>query len=284
MSLKNYFKKAQKEHFALIQFNFCTLEQLKALLEAAKEMKSPLILGTSEGESGYLGLEETVALVEISKAKHNLKIFLNFDHGKDVKKIKKAIDLGYSCVHFDGSGLSLEENAQITKKLADYAHKKGVLIEGELGAIKGESVIHFKKPDIIKEKYLTSSDQAAWFVKKTGVDSLAVSVGNLHGIYKNPIRINLQRLREIKEKTDVFLVLHGASGTSLLDIKKAIKIGVVKININTEIRKIWREGLVSLLKKKKNEIKPYKILPFVSDLIKKKAEEKIKISGSKGKV
>jgi len=264
MTLKDYLEKAKKEKWAIGQFNFSTIEQLRGILTAAKKLKSPVILGTSEGESKYLGLREIIALVEISKTKYNLPVFLNLDHGKDLNWLKKAIDFGYPAVHFDGSGLLLEKNIEYAKKIVGYAHKKGVLVEGEL--------------ESIEKRNLTSPEKAEEFIKQTEVDSLAVAIGSVHS---EAGKLNFKRLQEIHKKTNAFLVLHGGSGIPELEIKKAIKLGIVKININTELRLAWKRGLIKSLKNK--EIKPYKILPEVQKFVQKKVEEKIKIFGSKNK-
>ncbi len=260
MNLKYYLKKVRREGGALGQFNFSTLEQLRGILEAAQNLKRPLILGTSERESNFLGLKEIVALVEIAKTKYRAPVFLNLDHAKDPKRIKEAIGLGYSAVHFDGSDLTLEKNLKYAKKIVEYAHKKNVLVEGELEEIKKGS--------------LSSAEEAALFVKKTKVDSLAIAIGNRHGFYPG-VKLDFERLKEIRKKTgQVFLVLHGGSGISKNDLKKAISLGIVKVNINSELRLVWKRGLVSALKGE--EIKPYQILPIVQKLIQKKVEEKIK--------
>ena len=260
MILKDYLKKAQENKYAIGQFNFSTLEQLRGILVAAKKMKNPVIIGTSENESKFLGLEETLALVEISKMKYKVFAFLNLDHGKDLDYIKRAIDLGYSAVHFDGSDLPLEKNMKYAKRVVEYAHKKGVLVEGELEGI--------------GKRNLSSLNEIKRFVKETKVDSLAIAIGSRHGFYKD-VKLNFDRLKEIKEKTNSFLVLHGGSGISNVQIKKAIKSGIVKININTELRLAWKRTLEKSLKTQ--EIKPYKILPKVQKAIQEKVEEKIKL-------
>ncbi|GAI51856.1 unnamed protein product [marine sediment metagenome] len=153
MGLKDYLEKAQKEKWAIGQFNFSTIEQLRGILAAAQKMKSPVILGTSEGESRYLGLKEIVALVEISKIKYKVPVFLNLDHGKDLNWIKKAIDFGYSAVHFDGSELPFKKNIKCAKKIVEYAHKKGVLVEGELGYLRGGVKISQKNSKNRKRRF-----------------------------------------------------------------------------------------------------------------------------------
>jgi len=263
MTLKNYLKKAEKEKWAIGQFNFSTLEQLKGILAAAEKLKSPVILGVSQGEVDYLGLREVLALVEIAKSG---PVFLNLDHGKDLNLIKKAINYGFSAVHFDGSALSLDKNIKYAKKIVEYAHKRNVLVEGEINAIKKDN--------------LTSLEQAEYFVKATKVDSLAIAIGNRHGFYRN-VKLNFKRLKEIEKKLRVFLVLHGGSGIPEAQIKKAINLGIVKINVNTELRLVWKKSLKILLSGK--EIKPYRILTKVQKDIQKKVEEKIKLFGSRNK-
>lgn len=259
--LKDYLKKAQREKWAIGQFNFSSLEQLRGILEAARKKKSPVILGTSEGESRFLDFKEIIALVEISKIKYKIPVFLNLDHGRDLNLIRKAIDFGYSAVHFDGSGLPLEENIKRAKKVVEYAHKRGVLVEGEL--------------EYIKKKNLTSPEKAEKFLRKTKIDSLAIAIGNVHGIYKKMPKLDFKRLKEIREKAKVFLVLHGGSGVSKPEIREAIRQGIVKININTELRLAWKKALIQALRAKEN--RPYKILPQVEEAVQRKVEEKINL-------
>jgi len=278
--LKKILKDAQKRKYAIGQFNFSTIEQLRGILAAAEGLRSPVILGTSEGESKFLGLKEIIALVEISKTKYKIPIFLNLDHGKDLEWIKQAIDYGYSAVHFDGSKLSLEKNIEYAKRIVGYARKKGVLVEGELGYIGGESETH-KKRAKIEKKDLTSLKQVERFVKETRVDSLAIAIGNIHGTYAGMLKLDLERLKEINNRTTAFLVLHGGSGIPKTEVKKAINFGIVKVNINTELRAAWKETLKTILKTQ--EIKPYKILPRVQEAVQKKVEEKIILFNSKNK-
>ncbi|HHE76770.1 MAG TPA: class II fructose-bisphosphate aldolase [Candidatus Parcubacteria bacterium] len=286
MTLKHYLQKAQKENWAIGQFNFSTLEQLRGILAAAAKLESPVILGTSHGESQYLGIREIIALVEISKMKYKVPAFLNLDHAKDFQDIKTAIDYGYPGVHFDGSDLPLEKNIEYAKKVMRYARKKNVLVEGEVGAIGTESSKIYRKFKLNKSN-LTKPEDAERFVKETGVDSLAISIGNFHGVKtkgKNP-RLQIERLREIKERTgNTFLVLHGGSGTRDDDIRKAISAGIVKININTELRLAYANGIKKNFQKRNPEIAPYKYLFSAMEAVQKKVEEKIKLFGSVGKI
>lgn len=285
-NLNNYLKRAQKEKWAMGQFNISNLETLRAIVWAAQGLNSPIIIGTSEGESKFIGLKQVVALVESFREETRLPVFLNLDHGKSFNYIKEAIRAGYDAVHFDGSRLSLKENIEITKTIVGLAHKKGILVEGEVGVIVGASEVLETSPEI-KEEDLTNPKDALKFIKETKVDSLAVNIGTFHGIEasgRNP-HINLQRLREIKEKIGEksFLVLHGGSGTPKEDIKAAIKLGIVKININTELRLAFTDTLKKVLEETPKETTPYKYLPGAILAVQKVVEEKIKLFYSNNK-
>jgi len=272
-NLKYHFQKAKRKRRAIGQFNFSTLEQLKGIISVAKKTKTPIILGTSQGEVGFFGMEEAILLRDYYR-KSFPHIYLNLDHGRDIKLIKKAIDLGYDCVHHDGSEFSFKENIKRTKKIVKYAHKRKVLVEGEIKSIKGGSETHKGVLKFEKERFENVA-QAKEFVAKTKIDSLAINIGNVHGTFSKPIRLNIDLLKEINKNISVFLVLHGGSGTKEADIKKAIKNGIVKININTELRQVWKKSLLKSLKK--GTVKPYKILLPVIEAIEEKTKEKIKL-------
>ena len=275
MNLKKALQQAQDEGKAVGQFNFSAFEQLQAILKSAQEKNEPVIIGTSGGESHYLGVEQAASLVEAGRKKYGVDAFLNLDHGQDLNWIKKAVDAGYDAVHFDGSDLSFEENIKKTKKVVEYAHPSA-LVEGELGYLTGRSASHKGEIEIKKEN-LTSPDQVKEFVEETGVDSLAIAIGNVHGVYAKMPQLDLERLRRIKEESSAFLVLHGGSGIPDKDIKKAIKKGIVKINVNTELRLAWKENLTKALKK--DSIKPYELLPDVEQAVKEKVNHKINLYG-----
>ncbi len=285
-NLKYYFEKAQKEGWAMGQFNFSDFTQMKAIVSKAAELKSPVILGTSEGESKFFGLEEAVALRNVLRNKKKLPIFLNLDHGKTFEYLKQAIDAGYDMVHFDGSKLSLQDNIKITKEVQNYAKWKGVLTEGELGVIGTDASKVYKEKFEIKEENLTKPHEANEYVKKTNVDFLAVSIGNFHGMEDSgqEPRLRLDKLEEIKKALGKSMfVLHGGSGTDEQDVKKAIELGIVKININTELRLAFSDNLRSALQNT-DEIVPYKFLPEAQKSVERVVELKIKLFGSADKV
>ncbi|MDP2820957.1 MAG: class II fructose-bisphosphate aldolase [bacterium] len=277
--LKFYLKKAQKQGWAIGQFNFSTIEVFEAIMEAAKKSKSPVILGTSEGEANFFGMEQAIFLRDYYRKKFNIPVFLNLDHGSNLSYIKKAVESGYDAIHFDGSKLPIKKNIELLKKIRRIVNSKAIL-EGELGTIGGNSGLRKNLPKMGK---LTEISAVKDFVKQSKIDSLAVSVGTIHGIYPNEPGIDFERLKKIRQKTNAFLVLHAGSGVAENDIKKAINSGIVKININSELRLIWRKGLEKAFKNNLEEFKPYSCLADVKKNIEKKVEEKIKIFNSKNK-
>ena len=274
--LKSYFKKAQKEKWAIGQFNFSTLDQLKSILETSSKLKSPVILGTSQGEASFFGIEEAGILVSFYRKKKE-PFYLNLDHGDNLETIKRAIDAGYDMIHFDGSKMNIEDNIKETIKVLKYAKKKNVLVEGELGRIFGNSGLN---KGAIKQKDFISFKEVDYFIKKTKVDLLALAIGNVHGIYSKMPSLNFELLKEV-QKIGVPIVLHGGSGIPEKEIKKTIKYGVAKINVNTELRVAWKNSIKKELEK--NQFAPYKILKKSKENVSLKVEEKIKIFGSKNK-
>ena len=284
--LKYYYQKAKKEGWALAQFNFCTAEQLQGIVQAGINKKAPLLVGTSEGDSKFLGKAQAVTLVESYRKETKLPIFLNFDHGKSFSSVKEAIETGYDAVHFDGSVYSFKENIAITKRVVALAKKNGVsIVEGEFAEIPGKhSVMHKERAPIFSSDSFTDPKEAKEFVKKTGVDALAILIGTVHGVYKKNPRLSIKQLQEIKKYVTCFMVLHGGSGTPKRDLLQAIKTGVVKVNISTELRVAFTNTLRATLEKYKNEITPYKILPPSILAVQKVAEQHILFLGCANKV
>lgn len=270
----NLYKRADRKGFAIGAFNFSTNEIVKGIAAAAVKLRAPIIISMSEGERNFFGCEESVGIYRAIRDKYPY-VILHADHTKSLKELKKVIDAGYPSVHFDGSELSYEKNIRETKKAVEYAHKNHVFIEGELGGIKGGSTTHKESlKDILTEGLLTNPSQAAAFVHLTGVDSLAISIGNAHGLWKEQKKLDFERLAAIKKKTGKFLVLHGGSGISAHDFRKAISLGITKININTETRVAYATALTKALHKRADYV-PYHYLAEVVDAVSKLVEEKI---------
>lgn len=280
-------KDAQLGQYAVGQFNVSNLEQIRAVCEAAAALKSPVILGTSEGERKFVGLRQITAVIRAWQEETELPIILNADHSKSFETAKAAADAGYTGIHFDGSELPYEENLKITKQVVEYVKSKNseAIVEGELGRVPGGSQIHAKVIEL-KESDFTDPDLAAQFVKETGIDSLAISYGNIHGVFGKGLegteKLDIERLKAIRQKTDILLVLHGGSGIVNEEIRESIKNGIVKININTELRVAYINTLREVLGKS-GETTPYKIWPAAIEMVKKIVEEKIKLFGSDGK-
>lgn len=264
--IKSYLKRAQREGWAVGHFNVSNLETLRAIVRAANKFKSPVFIGTSEGESKFIGLRQAAALIKAFRKETGLPIFLNLDHGKSFEYIKEAVNAGYDAVHFDGSELPLGENIKITREIVKIAKKNGILVEGEVGVIGGK---------------LTDPKGAEKFVHETGIDNLAINIGTWHG-QGEKTGIDFNRLKEIKKVTkNVPLVLHGGSGVPDEHIKKAIKLGINLIRINTELRLAFTNALKEVIEG--NEIVPYKYMPAVIEAVQKVVEEKIKLFGSENK-
>ena len=274
MKLRELLENVINKKRGLLHYNVSTYEQFKAGIEAVKETKIPLIIGVSEGERNYLGINYIEDLVDEAK-EQGINVFLNADHCKSFKTAKEAIDYKFDSVLFDGSELNFKENILRTKKVVNYRDKinKETLIEGEIGYLAGHSD---KEIVELKEEYFTDPDLAEEFVNKTKVDLLAISVGNIHGIpekiklkgreYKKP-RIDYGRIQKIKYRVKIPLVLHGGSGLNKKDFILAIKNGVSIIHINTEFRIIWKKELIKNLNKKIEETK--KSINLTEEKIKK---------------
>ncbi len=280
------FKKAKENKYAIGAFNVSNLEQLKAIVLAAQNLKSPVLISTSQGESDFIGKKQLRSLIDVYKEETGLDLILHMDHGKSLEIIEQAIEAGYDSVHFDGSALDFEENVKVTRQVVELAKEKGISnVEGELGYLRGGSTIH--EAIEIKSEDLTDANQAKEFIEQTGLDSLAIAIGNIHGISKsgqNP-HLFLDRLEEISKTVgdNVNLVLHGSSGTPQEDIEKAIELGIVKINVNTSLRVAYTGALKKSLEDDPKKVTPYKIMPPVVEAVQKVVEEKIKLFGYENK-
>ena len=282
VTTKSLIKDAQKRKYAVGQFNTSTLENTKAVFLAAQKAKSPVIIGTSEKEAKYLGPEYISAIVKAATKKYHFPIALHLDHGKSVHMVLECLKAGYTSVHIDGSNLSLDENIKLTKSVVKLAKKYNASVEGEIGHIEGGSAIHNKKLKPEDIEYAEPEDVKK-FVQETGVDLVAVGIGSGHGLYKNQPKLDFERLKKINWITKAGLVLHGSSGLSNQTIKKAIDLGISKINVNTDLRVAFIETLRKTLAKNKKEVVPYNILPPSMEAVKKLVEKKIDLFKSSNK-
>lgn len=273
-------EKAMAEGYAVGAFNTNNLEITKAIVKAARELDSPLILATSEGAINYAGINNLKAMAEIAAQESGLPISLHLDHGTSLEIVMRCIRHGWSSVMYDGSKLPFEENVANTRQVVELAHLVGVSVEGELGRLVGvEDNISVTE----REAAMTDPDQAQEFVKRTGVDALAVAIGNAHGFYKGEPQLDFVRLEQIRARVEVPLVLHGASGIPDEGIRRAVKIGVDKINIDTEVRAAFQKAVASFLAENPQVIDPRKILGPAIKAMSEVVKSKIELFGSAGK-
>jgi len=283
-TLRKYIKEADEKGIAIGHFNISNLEALHGIYNAAKKLNVPVIIGLSEGEEDFVGKDEAVALIKSIRENDNYPIFLNADHHYSFESVKEAIDAGYDAAIIDAVKLPLEENIALTKKCVDYAREVGkrenrdILIEAELGFIGQSSKILDEIPEGVSEATMTTPEDAKAFVDATGIDMLAPSVGNVHGMVRggNP-RLHPERVRAIRDATGVPLVLHGGSGTMSGDFIDCIKAGIDIVHINTEIRVAYKEALEKSLADNPNEVAPYKFLQPAVDAVEKVVEARLKL-------
>ena len=295
-------EKARAGGYAVGAFNVNNMEIVQGVVEAAKEAKSPVIIAATPGAIKYAGLNYIVNLVKTASELTPVPMTLHLDHGTDFDIAAKCIGAGFTSVMIDGSLLKFEENIAMTKKVVDIAHPKGVSVEAELGRLAGVEEYTVDE----REAILTDPNVAEEFVDRTGVDALAVAIGTSHGAYKfkGEPKLDFERLKEIKERVDVLLVLHGASGVPEWAIEKArkygaelpepkgipdesirqaISLGIAKINIDTDVRLTLMASIREVLATQPKEFDPRKILGPAREAIKNVVKTKMELFGSAGK-
>jgi fructose-bisphosphate aldolase class II len=303
-SLPLILSKAARGHYAVGAFNINNLETLQAVIAAAELERSPVIVQTSEGAIAYAGMEELASLVHIAAKKIRRPVVFHLDHGKNFNLVARAIKSGwYTSVMFDGSSLSYKENVRLTQKIVALAHRHKVSVEAEIGAIAGiEDFVTVEDRDA----NLTNPKQAAAFARATKCDALAVAVGTKHGAYKfkGESALDFGRLKEIAEAVRIPLVLHGASGvpTNIKNIctaygceissakgvsdtalRKAVSLGIRKVNVDTDLRLAFDAGIRKFLKERPEVIDPREILKPAIELMTKVVRQKMRTLGSNGK-
>jgi fructose-bisphosphate aldolase class II len=281
VSMKEMLDKAKAEHYAVGQFNVNNLEFTQAILQAAQEENSPVILGVSEGAARYIGGFKTVVKMTeglMEDYKITVPVAIHLDHGSSFEKCKECIDAGFTSVMIDASHHPFEENVEITKKVVDYAHSKGVSVEAELGTVGGQ------EDDVVADgiKY-ADANECVKLVKETGIDFLAPALGSVHGPYKGEPKLGFAEMEEIGNLTGVPLVLHGGTGIPTKDIQKSVSLGTAKINVNTENQIASAKVVREVLAAKPNEYDPRKYLGPARDAIKETVIGKMREFGSSNK-
>ncbi|MEK7535764.1 MAG: class II fructose-bisphosphate aldolase [Patescibacteria group bacterium] len=273
---------AKSGNYAIGHFNFANFEMLWGVVNAAKKLQVPALLGLAEGERDWVGIKQAVALVK-SLREEGLEVYLNADHTYSLERVKEAIDAGFDSVIFDGAKLGIEENIKITKECVDYARAvssssgRDVIIEGELGYIGEGSTVRDALPDGVQ---MTSVGDAQRFVEETGVDLFAPAVGNVHGMLRGSYDppLDLSRIEEIVGAVNVPLVLHGGSGTP--NLSEGIAAGISVVHISTELRKAWHDAMLVHLEEFPDEIAPYKVGKGALEAIQKVVESRLELFSS----
>ena len=274
------FKKAYDGGYAIGAFNVNNMEIVQAIIEAAEEEQAPVIIQASQGAISYAGLDYIVALVETAAKHATVPVALHLDHGTSFEQVVQCIGRGFTSVMIDGSKLPLEENIALTNKILDMARPLNISVEAELGKIGGtEDNVSVSE----REASFTDPAEAKHFVDETGIKSLAVAIGTAHGQYKGTPKLDFERLEEIKKLVNIPIVLHGSSGVPDDDIRKAISLGVRKVNIDTNLREAFSDGVREALAANPQEIDPRKILKPAKAAMKERVKEKIRVFGSNGK-
>jgi len=282
------FKRAKEGHFALGAFNLDNQEILVAVAKAAKAKNAPVLVEVSQGEVDALGLENIRDLVDNYKVEYGLEMYINLDHSPSVEDAKAGIDAGFECIHIDISQAnheaSMDDIITATREVVEYAEKTGALVESEPHYFGGSSNLHKEKIDYEEIRKTFSTPEAAKsFVNSTGIDTYAAAIGNLHGQYPVPKMLDLDLLERIRTAIDCNISLHGGSGTPGHYFRDAVKIGVTKININTDMRVAYRDTLEKVLKDNPDEYAVVKLMGGVIDAVQEVVESKIDMFNSAGK-
>jgi len=274
-----FLDKAREKGIAIAAFNVHNLETIQAVVEGAAEEKSPVIIQTTPGTLKHAGIPYVAACVKEAGRLYDIPIALHVDHCPSYQTIVQCIQHGYTSIMIDGSMLPYDENVALVKKVVETAHYAGVAVEGELGRIGGT------EDDMVVEDenaFFTVPSEAKAFVEDTGIDFLAVAIGTAHGIYKGEPKLQFERLSEIRKTVDVPLVLHGASGVSEASIKEAIRRGITKINIATELKIPMAEAIKRSFADNPRENDPRNYMGAAKKAVKKAVREKIQMCGSSG--
>ena len=285
---RHLMQRTRSQGFAVGAFNIDNQETLIAVARAAQKLDSPVLVEVSDGEVRAMGLENVRDMVDNYKDEYGIEMFLNLDHSPSVEAAKKAIDAGYEFIHIDISQANHdatdEEIISKTKEVVDYASFTGALVESEPHYFGGSSNVHDEaiNYDEIRKTFSTPEGARA-FVEATGIDTFAAAIGNLHGKYPVPKELDLDLLRRVREAIGCQISLHGGSGTPAHYFEEAARIGVSKININSDMRYAFRKSLEKVLAENPDEYAIVKLMPEVYGAVQAVVEEKIQSFGSAGK-
>ncbi|MBN9397889.1 ketose-bisphosphate aldolase [Candidatus Saccharibacteria bacterium 47-87] len=285
---RHLMQRSRQQHFAVGAFNIDNQETLIAIARAAQKLNAPVLVEVSQGEVDAIGIDNLRDLVDNYKKEYGIEMYINLDHSPTVEACKAAIDAGYEFIHIDISqanhDASEEEIIEKTREVVEYAKFTGALVESEPHYFGGSSNVHTETIDYQEiKKTFSTPESAKAFVEATGVDTFAAAVGNLHGKYPVPKELDLELLARIREAIPCQISLHGGSGTPLHYFEDAAKIGVSKININSDMRYAFRTVMEEELKAHPDEFAVVKLMDKVKDAVQAVVEEKIQAFGSAGK-
>lgn len=285
---RNAMARARAEHFALGAFNLDNQETLKAVVRAAANKKSPVLVEVSQGEVDALGIDNVRDMVDNYKQEYGVEMYINLDHSPTIAGAIAGIEAGFEFIHIDISqarkDASVEEIITETKQVVDYARLTGALVESEPHYFGGSSNVHKEKIDYQEiKKTFSTPEGARAFVEATGIDTYAAAIGNLHGSYPVPKKLDLELLQQLRDAINCNISLHGGSGTPGHYFVGAVKIGVSKININSDMRVAYRNTLQKVLEDNPSEYAVVKLMSQVEDAVQAVVEEKIDMFNSAGK-
>ena len=271
MTVKELLKKCQQNRTAVLATNFYNFETLSAIMQAARKVQAPVLLQLTRSSIDYMGLRQAVGMGRQALADYGLEGWIHLDHGGSVELVQRCLDAGFDSVMIDASETPFEENVATTRRVVELARPYGVNVEAELGYV--------AKLGQQQGGGFTTPEDAARFVRETGVDALAVAIGSAHGFYKQPPKLDIERLAQIHAATDVALVLHGSSGIPHAMVREAIANGIVKVNLATEIKDTFMRNLKRVMLES-DEIDLRKVFPKAVEPVVELLCEKYRMTGS----
>lgn len=285
---RHLMQRSRSQGFAVGAFNIDNQETLIAICRAAQKMQAPVLVEVSDGEVKALGLENIRDMVDNYKAEYGIEMYINLDHSPTVDDCKRAIDAGFEFIHIDISqanhDATTDEIIEKTKEVVEYAKFTGALVESEPHYFGGSSNVHTENIDYEEiKKTFSTPEGSRQFVEATGIDTYAAAIGNLHGKYPVPKELDLELLQRVRDAIPCQISLHGGSGTPLHYFEDAARIGVSKININSDMRVAFRDTLEKVLREHPDEYAVVKLMPEVFGAVQAVVEEKITAFGSAGK-
>jgi fructose-bisphosphate aldolase class II len=285
---RHLMQRARQQHFAVGAFNIDNQETLIAVAQAAHEKQAPVLVEVSDGEVKAMGLDNIRDMVDNYRYEYGVEMFINLDHSPSVEAAKRGIDAGFEFIHIDISqahhDATDEQIIDQTREVVEYAKFTGALVEAEPHYFGGSSNLHTETIDYEEiKKTFSTPESAKHFVEATGIDTFAAAIGNLHGKYPVPKELDLELLQKIRDAIECNISLHGGSGTPGHYFEEAAKIGVSKININSDMRYVFRKTLEKVLEEHPDEYAVVKLMPEVYGAVQKVIEEKIDTFGSAGK-